>query len=206
MQTNLQYKKDHALPLLEEVMNRSSQNLLACYQCRRCAAGCPVADQTGITPDQLIRRIILGDRKGSLENPLVWQCVSCYTCGTRCPNKIQTARITETLKKMATEEHLDTPMPKIKAFHDSFCKSAKHFGRVNEIELMGLYQLKNTVQDVKKFRFAEISREYKRQMALGIKMMKKKRMHFGLERIKGMDELRRLYENADARRKGPTNE
>jgi heterodisulfide reductase subunit C len=61
-----------------------------------------VGEETGyVTPDRLIRMILLGDREKALSDGLVWKCVSCYTCGTRCPNEIQTARITETLKQMS---------------------------------------------------------------------------------------------------------
>ncbi|MCC6346414.1 MAG: heterodisulfide reductase subunit C-like protein, partial [Nitrospirales bacterium] len=42
--TAMQYEAGRAKPLLQEIMERSGQNLLACYQCRRCAAGCPVGD------------------------------------------------------------------------------------------------------------------------------------------------------------------
>ena len=49
--------------LAQEVARRSGQNLLACYQCRRCAAGCPVGEESGVTPDRLIRMILLGDEQ-----------------------------------------------------------------------------------------------------------------------------------------------
>ncbi|NTW61025.1 MAG: heterodisulfide reductase subunit C-like protein, partial [Nitrospirae bacterium] len=58
-------------PLLDEVQKRSGQNLQACYQCRRCAAGCPVGEETGVTPDRLIRLIVVGDREAALNNLLV---------------------------------------------------------------------------------------------------------------------------------------
>src|SRR5512145_3556201 len=99
-------KVESGASLAQEVARRSGQNLLACYQCRRCAASCPVGAESVVTPDRLIRMILLGDDKGALENMLVWKCLACYTCGTRCPNNIQTARITETLKQMGKEAHL----------------------------------------------------------------------------------------------------
>ena len=196
----LKYEKHEALTLVEEVMRRSSQNLIACYQCRKCAAGCPVAEKTGVTPDSLIRKIILGDRKGALENNLVWQCVSCYTCGTRCPNKIQTGRITETLKKMAKEEHKKPMRPEVKYFHEAFCAAARHFGRVNEIEFMGLYEIKNTMRNLIRFKFKTILREYTRWALMGLEMTKKRRMHFSLERVNGSHDLRRLYKKAKNKR------
>ena len=207
MSTAFRYEKEKASTLAEEVMERSSQNLMACYQCKKCAAGCPVADTTGVTPDQLIRKIVMGDRKGALENKLVWQCVSCYTCGTRCPNQIQTARITETMKKMAKEEHRKPLSPKVKTFHDAFCAAARHFGRVNEVEFMGMYETKNTLRDLRRFRFADIFQEVKNQGLLGWEMTRKHRMHYGLERVKGTRELKRLYKKAKGKttRQGKTN-
>ena len=132
----LEIKPGAANSLAREVMEKSGQNLLACYQCRRCAAGCPVAQETEwITPDRLIRMIALGDRQAALSNQLVWKCVSCYTCGTRCPNDIQTARITETLKKMGKAEHLEPLEPQIADFHDTFVKSGLNVGAGRNIGL-----------------------------------------------------------------------
>src|SRR5512135_453492 len=136
--------------LAREVAERSGQNLSACYQCRRCAAGCPVGDATGVTPDRLIRMVLLGDREEALNNRLVWQCVACYTCGTRCPNNIHTARITEALKQMIKESHAEPLIPKIADFHGAFVTSTSHFGRVNEMEFMGIYQIKTARNELTK--------------------------------------------------------
>lgn len=78
-----------------------------------------------MTPDRLVR--LVGDREEALNNLLVWQCVACYTCGTRCPNNIQTARITETLKQMSKEAHLATLKPRIADFHSSFYEGCRAF-------------------------------------------------------------------------------
>lgn len=184
-------------PLLQEVMDRSGQNLLACYQCRRCAAGCPVGDETGVTPDRLIRMIILGEREEALNNLLVWRCVACYTCGTRCPNNIQTARINETLKQISKEAHFEPLLPKVAAFHDAFLRSTSHFGRVNELEFMGLYEMQNAKRELKHGGgWKAVADEMKNHAKLGISMMKKKRMHFQLDKIKRLSEIKRLYAKA----------
>ncbi len=195
--TTLKYKADISKSLLQEVMERSGQNLNACYQCRRCAAGCPVGDVTGVTPDRLIRMIVMGDRDGAMNNQLVWQCVACYTCGTRCPNNIHTARITESLKQMVKEAHLKPLAPKVANFHSSFLTSASHFGRLNELEFMGMYEFKNAKDE---FRggggLKAVIEELKNQSRLGKTMMKLKRMHFGMEKIKGLSEVKHLYKKS----------
>lgn len=197
----LEYKPEAASGLLEEVMRRSGQNLVACYQCRKCAAGCPVGDETKtVTPDRLIRLIALGDRKAALNNLLVWRCVACYTCGERCPNEIQTARITETLKQMAKETHEEPLTAKVAAFHSSFMTAASHLGRVNEIEFMGIYELKNTIHDLKQKNFRALFDEFLAQAKLGLPMLKTGRMHLSLDKIKKTGEVRRLFKRAKQRK------
>jgi len=193
----LQFRPEQSLSLIKEVMDRSGQNLLACYQCRRCAAGCPVGEETGVTPDRLIRMIMFGEREGALNNLLVWKCVACYTCGTRCPNNIQTAKITETLKQMAKRDHVEPLLPKVAAFHDAFLRSTSHFGRVNELEFMGLYAISNAKSELKHGGgWKALADEMKNKAKLGISMIKKKRMHLRLEKTKKLYEIKRLYRKA----------
>ena len=193
MTTALEFRPDQAGSLAGEVIARSGQNIKACYQCRRCAAGCPVGEETGfVTPDRLIRMIVMGKKEAALDNPLVWKCVSCYTCGTRCPNDIMTARIVDTLKKMAKEAHVPPLSPKVAAFHHSFIAAAKRLGRLNELEFMGRYELKNTLRSLAKFNFKEVYEEHKSQAELGLTMLRKGRMHFRIQKIKGKQEFRRL--------------
>lgn len=192
----LKYDTSNAKSLLLEVSERSSQNLSACYQCRRCAAGCPVGEETGVTPDRLIRMVLLGDREEALNNLLVWQCVACYTCGTRCPNNIQTARITETLKQMSKEAHLKPLKPRVADFHSSFMAAAERVGRFNEIEGMGIYETKTAINELKKGDLQAVIDEMMSQAKLGIKMMKKKRMHFKVDKVKNVSEVKALYRKA----------
>jgi len=186
------YEPQASRSFAQEVKDRSGQNLFACYQCRRCAAGCPVGDETGVTPDRLIRMILLGERDTALNNNLVWQCVSCYTCGARCPNDIQTARINETLKQMAKEKGKEPLHPKVANFHASFVESAIRWGKVNEFEFMGFYELRNTLDNVKKGDFKDIINEVLSQMKFGLPMLTKKRVHFGFMTSKGRKELKAL--------------
>lgn len=191
---------DQAQPFLKEVMDRSGQNLSACYQCRRCAAGCSVGDETDFfTPNLLIRMVVLGDRERALNNQLVWKCVSCFTCGTRCPNDIQTARITETLKKMAKAEHLPPLQPKIADFHDAFVNAGIRWGRVNEMEFMGAYEMKLALRNIKARRFGAILDEVKAQAGLGMKMTRLRRMHFGFLIAKGRKEIKALQRKSKQR-------
>jgi len=194
--STLVYSAETSKTLLKEVMDRSGQNLMSCYQCRRCAAGCPVGDESGVTPDRLVRMVLLGEKDNALNNLLIWKCVACYTCGTRCPNNIQTARINETLKQMAKEAHIEPNIPKVASFHSSFVKSVSHFGRSNELEFMALYEIEN----FKKGGINAVKEDLKNTSKLGLSMLRKKRMHFKLDRTKGRSEMKRLFKKAAERR------
>jgi len=195
----LKYEASRAESLLEQVAQRSGQNLRACYQCRRCAAGCPVGDEAGVTPDRLIRMIILGDTEEAMNNLLVWKCVACYTCGTRCPNSIQTARITEVLKQMAKKARREPLLPRVADFNEAFMEATAHFGRFNEIEGMGIYEARTAVKALKRGDLKAVIDEMKSQARLGARMMKKKRMHFGLDKIKRRSEVKALFRKAKSR-------
>ena len=187
------FKPATAKNLAQEVMKRSGQNLTACYQCRRCAGGCPVAEETGyMTPDRLIRMIVTGDRQGVFNNKLVWQCVSCLTCGARCPNDIKTAKINDALKQMTLEARVKPLTPKVAYFHDAFTTSAIRWGRVNEPEFMSFYEIKNFLNDASEKNFKAFFKEIRQQVGFGADMAKLRRLHFGFETSQGRREIRRL--------------
>ena len=189
-------KVDSIPQLAQEVARRSGQNLLACYQCRRCAAGCPVGEESGVTPDRLIRMLLLGDEERALDNLLVWKCLACYTCGTRCPNDIQTARITEVLKQISKKQHREPLVPKVAAFHGAFVKAAGQAGRFNELVGMGLYETRAALGEFKRGGLKAALAEVAAQAKLGQAMMKKKRMHLKYESVRNKGEIKALYRKA----------
>ena len=56
MKTKLS-KKQVKSKFHEKIASISGEKVLACYQCGKCTAGCPVADQMDIPPNQIIRYI-----------------------------------------------------------------------------------------------------------------------------------------------------
>jgi heterodisulfide reductase subunit C len=79
----------------------SDQKLLACYQCGKCSAGCPMAAHMDVLPNQMIRMAQLGMKKQLLATRAIWMCVSCLTCNSRCPKGIKIAEVIEALRKAA---------------------------------------------------------------------------------------------------------
>ena len=79
----------------------SDQKLLACYQCGKCSAGCPMAAHMDVLPNQMIRMAQLGMKQQLLATRAIWMCVSCLTCNSRCPKGIKIAEVIEALRKAA---------------------------------------------------------------------------------------------------------
>ena len=188
------YSPEKARSFADIVKERSEQSLLSCYQCRRCASGCPVSAETScFTPNRLIRHIILGDIEKAYDNDLVWKCVSCFTCGTRCPNGIHTSRINDVLKQMLKEERRKIRHKNIAYFHSAFVSSVLLWGKLNEAEFMGRYELKYGLDFARRGRMDRfISSEIIKLAKFGLRMMFHRRMPFGFHISSGSLELRRF--------------
>ncbi len=92
------------------IESMSGQDLLACYQCGKCSAGCPMAKYMDILPSQIIRFAQLGLEDALLASNAVWLCVSCLTCNTRCPKGVKIAEVIDAVRRVrlrARQDHVD---------------------------------------------------------------------------------------------------
>jgi len=102
METTLRLNSTQASnSFIAQVEKISGQKLLACYQCGKCSAGCPMAAYMDVLPNQMIRMAQLGMREQLLATRSIWMCVSCLTCNSRCPKGIRIAEVFEALRKAA---------------------------------------------------------------------------------------------------------
>ncbi len=106
MRINLSRKKIKD-PFVGKVEELSGQNLLACYQCGKCSAGCPAVSQMDILPNQIIRYAQLGLKEELLESKSIWICASCFTCNARCPKGINIAEVIEALRQILLRKRED---------------------------------------------------------------------------------------------------
>lgn len=83
---------------VKKVTELSGQNLLLCYQCGKCSAGCPMAFAMDILPNQVMRFIQLGLEDDILDSRTFWLCASCLTCTARCPKGVDLSRVMEALR------------------------------------------------------------------------------------------------------------
>ena len=96
---------------VRKVEEISGQNLMGCYQCGKCSAGCPVVDAMDILPNQIIRLAQLGMEEDLLNSKTIWLCASCITCTSRCPKGVDIARVIEALRAIVLRREGDKISP-----------------------------------------------------------------------------------------------
>ena len=92
--------------LVKEVEELCGENPFGCYQCGTCSAGCPFIEDMDLSPDEVIRYIIL-DRKEVLNSKTIWLCAACFTCAERCPRDINITKIMEALRQIILRKKID---------------------------------------------------------------------------------------------------
>ena len=95
---------------VQRVEEISGQDLLACNQCGKCSAGCPVAFVMDLLPSQVIRLVQLGSEE-ALEANTIWYCASCQTCLSRCPRGVDLPRVMEALRQIVLRDQGDRLEP-----------------------------------------------------------------------------------------------
>ncbi|HNX94318.1 MAG TPA: 4Fe-4S dicluster domain-containing protein [Holophaga sp.] len=130
--------------LIERVKALTGVQLSHCYQCGKCAAGCPVGDQMDLTSSQIFRLVQLGFpelEEKALRSEGIWLCLACETCSTRCPQEIEISKVMDALRSEALKRGLSHPKSRdILAFHRAFLGAVKLAGRLNEVGMVADYK------------------------------------------------------------------
>ncbi len=128
---------------LSFVRSHTGENISACYQCGKCSAGCPTAYVMDITPRQVMRGIQLGLKDEILDSTAIWLCVSCQVCSLRCPREIDIAKVMETLRLLSQAEGRAPAQREVAAFSSAFLQQVHLFGRLYEVGLGIMYNLRS---------------------------------------------------------------
>ncbi len=131
----------HSRTLAEEIRAATGGNPARCYQCGKCSAGCPMAQEGVLRPHDVMRLVNLDEREKVLSAEAIWLCLTCETCVARCPNDCDPARIIDALRETAMRESRTVPR-RIAAFHRSFLDQVRLTGRMFELGLMAEYKLR----------------------------------------------------------------
>jgi heterodisulfide reductase subunit C len=124
------------------VEKQSGQHIFDCYQCGKCSAGCPIDYAMDLGPRQIMRLIQMGLKKEVMQSTTIWLCVSCETCSSRCPAKIDIAKVMESLRILAAVEGTTPAEKGVDRFHREFLGSVRRYGRAHEFTMSAAYVLK----------------------------------------------------------------
>ncbi len=174
----LDKNKDFLLKLKEE----SGQDPGQCFQCMKCTGGCPFSFTMDYPPSQIMRMLQDGLVEEVLNSFTIWTCATCATCTTRCPRDIDIAKLMDTLRVIAFRKGRFHKGKNMHAFHTTFMNSVGNHGRLYEIGLALGINLKtgNFMQDTD----------------VGLPMFMKGKISILPHNIKGIDEIKKLYDYA----------
>ncbi len=167
------------MSFVNQVNELSEQTIQLCYHCHKCTAGCPVADEMTYGPDRVLRMVHFGDKERLLTSSDIWVCASCETCGTRCPNEIDIARVMDALRQLAVAEGAAIAEPDAIKFHRLFLFLIQNMGRMHEASLMGIYLL--------------WTMDFLDYVGVGPKMFFKGKVPLFPHRIKGRGDVKRIF-------------
>jgi heterodisulfide reductase subunit C2 len=128
--------------LAGEVKEASGASPMSCLQCAKCSSGCPVAARADIKPHALVRLVQTDQRAAALTSTFIWECTSCHTCVTRCPQQVDIPAMNDTLRALSLSEKKAAAEAALPIFNDVFLKSVRKRGRVHEISLMAAFKLR----------------------------------------------------------------
>jgi len=90
---------------VRKVVEISGQDLMLCYQCGKCSAGCPMGSAMDILPNQVLRLVQLGLEEDLAQTKTVWLCASCLTCTARCPKGVDLSRVMEAIRVLTLRKN-----------------------------------------------------------------------------------------------------
>ena len=162
-----------------------------CYQCGKCTAGCPMAEEMDYPPSFLLRLLQTNSEanyRKVLESKSIWFCVGCEQCIGRCPKEVDVPVLMDWLREESLAARaVHREGRDIVRFHRAFLDSIKYTGRLSEVGLIADYKLRSghLWQDV----------------VLAPSMWLKGKLHFIPEFVKDTKGIRALFRKS-APRKG----
>ena len=138
--------------------------------------------------------VMFGMKDELLGSEIIWSCVNCYTCFERCPQDVRFTTVIHALRRIAIREGRAKGTPQKSpayAMAVYFMKSVLLHGRMWEPELMARLWLK--LRDpARVFSFVK----------LGMRMFLKGKVEMFPSRVKGREEIRRIFRETAVRVKG----
>jgi len=167
----------------ETVKELSGVDVNLCFQCAKCASGCPVAYAMDYTPTQLVHAIQLGLSDLVLNSKTIWLCASCQTCTTRCPQDVDLAGVMDAVRIIAQRKNIKARIPEVPTYYKSSLRNIGLFGRTYELGLVVMLKL--------------LTRSFTKDIGLGLRMLRRGKLNV-LPSFKGALAARRIFSQVKA--------
>lgn len=161
-----------------EVLRRAGPEVLTCIQCGTCSSSCPTAHLMKPSIRRLIKLCLEGKKEEALKNETIWLCTSCLLCTVRCPRGIRPKAVVAACRALAEKEGIKSPD---QAYEKLFTEQIRDRGRIAELPLSGEFLL-------------VFPRGAVAAMQMGLEMAPKGKLSFGTEKIRGLDEVKKIME------------
>lgn len=162
-----------------------------CYQCGKCAGGCPMAHHMDQLPYQLIRLVQLGRWEQAAGREAIWQCVSCQTCTARCPQQVDCAALLDALRQLSVERGLACESQRATwMFQQTFLQNVRRHGRLHETELVAVFK-------AGLFRHDWSLRGLFKDSLLGPRLMRRGKLHLRGQSVRDRAVVRRIFERCE---------
>ncbi len=170
--------------LNNKLVTETGINPARCYQCGKCSAGCPLAEDMDITSSVVMRMIQSEEEtvdKELLQSQAIWLCASCEMCISRCPMQVDIPKIMDFLRQQSLAENLQNKSANknIVSFHRSFLDMVQVTGRSYEIGMIADYKLR--------------SKKFLQDLTLAPKMFLKGKLPVIPESVKDRKSIKRIF-------------
>jgi len=168
-----------------DAMAEIQETVQACMQCGTCTGSCANAFAMDITPRQMWRLAQLGEIDEILNSKTFYLCSACYYCTLRCPRGLPLTETISALKRLAAKRDFKKHRQSAN-FYRTFMDTVKRYGRVRETEFINRYflSMKNP--------FFPLG-----FTAIGLKLMKKRKLSLQVPKLFGEGRFDRLYRKVE---------
>ncbi len=166
MSSNHDKHGGNAGTLVASVLEVTGASPLDCYQCGRCAAGCPqnVPGEMDISPTRIMHLLQMESMctqepeqaacyaRQALTAETPWLCAGCQACTTRCPQGLDIAGTMDVLRQEGQRRGTTSQTSRVRdiqSLHKVFLSGILWHGRIHELFLVMAYKLRtfNLFQD-----------------------------------------------------------
>lgn len=164
----------------QPLRGRPGVELAECFQCRKCSAGCTMAEETDLLPHALIEKIRAGQDEAVLRSHHLWLCVGCGTCSARCPNRVDLCNVIDRLRQIALERGVEPAEPEVVTFHQTVLETLERHGRLYELGMIARLKLRTG--------------QYTKDAGMGLALLRRGKLRLLASRVRNRRQLAALFD------------